>query len=195
MRSKVNLAFMLLFGLLLTMNTAVYAHCDSYDGPTLKDAVKALETNNVNLVLKWVEEKHETEIKDLFAKTYALKSGDQEIYKIVEKHFFETLVRLHREGEGAPFTGLKSEGSATPFVRMIDKALEENTIDDLLGKLNSHINVVIKEKFEKAYKLKQQKEESTEKGRDFVEAYVDYVHSMEAIHGILEHGAAHHHEE
>ncbi len=30
------------------------AHCDSYDGPVIKDAIKALETNNVNLVLKWI---------------------------------------------------------------------------------------------------------------------------------------------
>ena len=58
------------------------AHCDSYDGPTIKDAIKALETNNVNLVLKWVTLEQEKEIIPLFNKTHQLKSGDKEVYKI-----------------------------------------------------------------------------------------------------------------
>src|SRR5690606_9673191 len=74
-------------------------HCDSDDGPVVKDALKALETNNLQPVLKWVEATHEKEITDLFHKTLKYKSGDKEVYSLLEKHFLETLVRLHREGE------------------------------------------------------------------------------------------------
>ena len=169
----------------------VSAHCDSYDGPVMKDAVKALETNNVNLVLKWITPEQEKEIIPLFNKTYALKSGDKEVYAIVEKLFFETLVRLHRETEGAPYTGLKPAGSTKKIVQFSDQAIEDNDIDTLLGKLNAHIGTVIKEKYEKLAVLEKVKNESPKQGREFVEAYVDYTHTIEAIHDIVEQSGGH----
>ena len=160
------------------------AHCDSFDGPTIKDAVKALETNNVNLVLKWITPEQEQVIIPLFNKTYSLKSGDKEVYEIVEKHFFETLVRLHRETEGAPFTGLKPAGTTKMIVQLSDQALESKNVDDFLVKLNTHIGKTIKEKFDKVVALDKVKNDSPAKGREYVEAYVDYTHTIEAIHDI-----------
>lgn len=167
------------------------AHCDSYDGPVIKDATKALETNNVNLVLKWVTKEQEQEIIPLFDKTYSLKSGDQEIYAIVKKHLLETLVRLHRETEGAPFTGLKPAGTTKQIIQMTDKTIEDGNVDDFLVILNSHIDEGIREKYEKVAQLKKVKDNSIEQGRAYVEAYVDYTHTIEAIHDILEHGGGH----
>jgi len=192
MNKKARIFAILVVILFTGISGALYAHCDSYDGPVIKDAVKALETNNVNLVLKWIDQNDEQEIVDLFNKTYSLKSGDQEIYAIVEKHFLETLARLHRAGEGEPFTGLKPAGSAEPIVKMSDKALEDHNIDDLLEKLDDHINSVVREKYEKVITLDKTKEETVEKGREYVAAYIDYTHTLEAIQGILENGALHH---
>lgn len=169
----------------------VFAHCDSYDGPTIKDALKALETNNVNLVLKWIDKEQEQEIIALFNKTYSLRNGDKEIYAIVEKHFLETLVRFHRETEGAPFTGLKPAGTTKKIVQLSDKALADKDIDDLLGKLNNHIGKIIREKYQKVVSLDKVKNESAEKGREYVAAYVDYTHSIEGLHDILENGGGH----
>lgn len=178
---------------LLTIPQWASAHCDSYDGPVIKDALLALKQNKVILVLKWVDEDHEEEIKNLFAKTTALKKSDKEIYQIVEKHFLETLVRLHREGEGAFFTGLKPAGSTTKIVQMADDALDKNDINSLTTNLTAHIEKVVKEKYEKAQALSQTKDESVEKGRAYVAAYVDYTHTLEGIHDILEHGGGHGH--
>lgn len=169
------------------------AHCDSYDGPTIKDAIKALETNNVNLVLKWIDKEQEPEIISLFNKTYQLKNADKEMYAIVEKHFLETLVRLHRETEGAPYTGLKPARSTKKIVQLSDNALANKDIEDLLGKLNNHIGTIIQEKYEKVAVLDKVKNESVEKGREYVAAYVDYTHSIEALHDILENGSGHNH--
>ncbi|MDY9917451.1 MULTISPECIES: DUF6448 family protein [Proteiniphilum] len=169
-----------------------FAHCDSYDGPTVKDALKALETNNVNLVLKWIDKKQEGEITSLFKKTYSLRNGDKEVYAIVEKHFLETLVRLHRKTEGAPFTGLKPAGSTKKIVQLSDNALKNEDIDGLLEKLNSHIGTSLRKKYEKVVALDKVKDQSVEKGREYVAAYVDYTHSIEALHDILEHGGGHH---
>ena len=74
---------------------------------------------------------------------------------------------------------------------MSDQALASKDIDDLLGKLNNHIGNVIKEKYEKLAELDKVKNDSSEKGREFVEAYVDYTHTIEAIHDLVELGGGH----
>ncbi|BBE20065.1 hypothetical protein AQPE_4256 [Aquipluma nitroreducens] len=188
---KLTGAAFLLFMLTLFAGTPASAHCDSYDGPVIKDATKALETNNANLILKWITPEQEKEIILLFKKTYQLRGGDKEVYAIVEKHFFETLVRLHREKEGAPYTGLKPAGTTKQIIQMTDKALQEGNVDDFLVKFNSHINKVIREKYQKVSELNKVKDNSTELGREFVEAYVDYTHTVEALHDIIEHGGGH----
>ncbi len=184
--SLVFVSFFMIFSSL-----AASAHCDSYDGPVIKDAVNALETNNVNLVLKWITAEQEKEIIPLFNKTYALKSDDKEVYAIVEKHFFETLVRLHRETEGAPYTGLKPAGTIGKINQLSDQTLESKDIDDLLGKLDNHIGKVIREKYEKVAALDKVKDDTPKKGREYVEAYVDYTHTVEAVHNIVEQGDRH----
>lgn len=190
---KSKFAMMLLFASFIFIFTkTASAHCDSYDGPVIKDAEMALETNNVNLVLKWVTKEQEKEITTLFRKTFELRNGDKEVYEIVEKHFFETLVRLHRETEGAPYTGLKPAGTTKQIIQMTDKALKENNVDDFLLKLNNHIDKVVREKYEKVSKLDKVKDNSVEAGREFVAAYVDYTHTVEAIHDIIEHGGGKH---
>ena len=165
-----------------------FAHCDSYDGPVIKEAKEALASNNVKLVLKWIDKADEPEITALFKKTYELKNGDKEIYAIVEKHFLETLVRLHRATEGVGYTGLKSVGSASPIVVMADESIEIKNADKLLSELTAHIEKVVREKYDKVQKLSLVKNDSLEKGRAYVAAYVDYTHTLEGIHEIIEHG-------
>lgn len=192
-KSKIQIILSMVFGTLFILFAALpaSAHCDSYDGPVIKDATSALETNNVNLVLKWITDEQEQEIIPLFNKTYKLKKGDKEVYAIVEKHFFETLVRLHRETEGAPYTGLKPAGTTKQIIQLTDKTLAEGNLDDFLENLNSHINKVVYEKYQKVAELNKVKDNSKEQGRAFVEAYVDYTHSVEALHDIMEHGGGH----
>lgn len=190
---KTYLLLSLMLGFMFALPLTSVAHCDSYDGPVVVDAYKALETNNVNLILKWISQEQEQEIIALFHKTHKLRSGDKEIYQIVEKHFLETLVRLHRETEGAPFTGLKPAGTTKRIVVLSDKAIETNNVDDLLGRLNGHIEQVVREKYNEVAALRKVKNESPEKGRAYVKAYVDYTHVLEALHDVLEHGAEHKH--
>lgn len=182
----------LLVGLfLLLFNVPIYAHCDSYDGPVIKDALKALDSNKVELVLKWIDSSQEKEVIALFNKTYKLKKGDKEVYTIVEKHFLETLVRLHRETEGAPFTGLKPAGSMTPLVEMADSSIDNNTIEEVSKAVVSHLEEVIKERYATVMKLHKTKDNSVEEGRAYVHAYVEYTHTLEALEHILHGDFAH----
>lgn len=183
---KVIASILVTLMLTVLMGSPVYAHCDSYDGPVVKDAMKALETNNVSLVLKWVDVKQEQEITSLFNKTYNFRNGDREIYILVEKHFLETLVRLHRETEGAPFTGLKPAGTTKAIVQLSDNAIGSNSVDDLISQLKHHIEKVVREKYQKVVELNKVKDSSVEKGREYVKAYIDYTHTLEAIHDIIE---------
>ncbi len=187
---KLGMLMLTVLFMLLTGVTA-NAHCDSYDGPVIKDAMKALEANNVAYVMKWIGPEHEAEITELFNKTLALKDKDPEVYGIVEKYFLETLVRYHRETEGAPYTGLKPAGSAAPIVKLADNALAQEDVNVLLDKLRNHISRVITEKYDKVAELSKVKDLSVEQGRAYVEAYVDYLHTLEAIEKVIAHGENH----
>lgn len=181
--------WLLALAMLFSMST--YAHCDSYDGPVIQDAYKALEEENVSYVLKWIDAEQESEIINLFDKTVDLKDDDKDIYGIVERHFLETLVRLHRETEGAPYTGLKPAGSTTPIVQKADSSIVDGDVETLLNNLGNHIQKVIAEKYEKVEALSKVKDNSVAQGRAYVLAYVDYTHTLEAIEAVMAHGGHH----
>ena len=85
-------------------------HCDTMDGPVVKAARAALDRGNVNLILPYVPKKAEAELRHAFERTMRVRLLSPEARETVDIWFFETAVRLHREGEGAPFTGLKPAG-------------------------------------------------------------------------------------
>ena len=89
----------------------VSAHCDTLEGPVVSTAKAALENGDVTPVLKWVKEDDEKEIRELFAKTLSARKQGKEARELADRYFFETLVRVHRAGEKAPFTGLKPAGA------------------------------------------------------------------------------------
>lgn len=184
-KSILLVAFLISF----LMSSEIFAHCDSYDGPVIQDAYIAFETKNVVPVLKWIESKYEEEISTLFLKTLEYRDKDQQVYELLERHFLETLVRYHREGEGAPYTGLKPAGSTSTIIKMTDASIENKAIEPLLRNLNSHIGKLITEKHERLMLLNVHKEESIKQGRDYVAAYVDYTHTVEALHKVLEHAS------
>ena len=86
---------------LLMIPASSLAHCDTLEGPVVTDAKKALEKGDVNPVLKWVKKEQEGEIREVFKKTLAVRSKGPEAKELADRYFFETLVRIHRAGEGA----------------------------------------------------------------------------------------------
>jgi len=52
----------------------------------------------------------------------------------------------------------------------------------------------IREKFQKALEARKSKDKSVETGREFVEAYVIYLHYVEGIHTAIMSAGAHHDE-
>lgn len=157
------------------------AHCDTLDGPVVLTAKMALEKGDVTPVLKWVKKEHEGEIKEAFKKTVAVRRQGKEAKELADMYFFETLVRIHRAGEGAPYTGLKTE-AVEPIIAESDKALESGSADNLVKMVSEAASKGIRERFEHAKETKKHADESIEAGRKFVEAYVEFTHYVERLH-------------
>jgi hypothetical protein len=155
------------------------AHCDTLDGPVIQDAHKALETKDITPVLKWVKTKDEKAVKAAFQKALAAKEANVEA---AHNKFFATLVKVHRAGEGAPFTGLKPAGTVVPAVAEADKALTSGSADALVKLVTDDITAGIKRRFERAAAASKHKDESVAQGREFVEAYVEFTHYVEKLH-------------
>ena len=172
-----------------------HTHCDTMDGPVIADAKKALGAGDVTPVLKWVNADHEKEIKDLFKKTLVVRKKGPEARELADMYFFETLVRVHRAGEGAPYTGLKPAGEVEPIVAASDKALESGNVDELVKRVIAAVEKGIRERFDNAVEKKKHADDSVEAGREFVEAYVVFVHYVEGIHQAVASQAGHHGDE
>lgn len=189
---NVTLAMALVFGVawVVAQGTA-FAHCDALDGPVVIEAVAALKKADVTPVLKWVKKEHEDEIKAVFKKALAVRSKGPEAQEIADRYFFETLIRLHRAGEGAPFTGLKPAGTIELSVAAADKAIEAGSVDALAKQIGQAAEEAIRERFARLMEAKTHKDESIEAGREYVEAYVVYVHFVEGLHNTITRGGAH----
>lgn len=151
------------------------AHCDTMDGPTVADGYKAMDNNNVNYVLKWVQPEFEKEIKDKFNLSMKVKDLGPEAKELSEQYFFSELVRVHRAGEGAPFDGLKPSG--TPIdekVLAADKSIALGNLSPLDGLIEKDKMPELKERFEKVMKLKNYDVNNLEAGREYIEAYVSF---------------------
>ena len=171
------------------------AHCDSMDGPVIKDAQRALESSDVTPVLKWVRAEDEDSVREVFGLATSIRRESEAAQKLADNYFFETLVRIHRASEGEGFTGLKPEGSVEPAIAATDRALAEGDIDQLADKIAAAVRDGIKTRFDEAHKKKLAAEDSVAVGREYVEAYVQLTHFIEAVHHTVSHGASHRHRE
>ena len=95
----------------------------------IRDRRKALDTGNVNLVLGWVQKKDEAEIRDAFQKSVSVRKTGVAGKDLADRYFFETLVRVHRAGEGAAYTGLKPAGEIEPAIAAADKSIETGKLE------------------------------------------------------------------
>lgn len=177
------LSSVILIGPVLESPVKLSAHCDTMEGPVIKAAQKALETGNVNLVLIWVKKEHEAEIKEAFEKILTVRKMGPAAREMADMYFFETLVRIHRAGEGAPYTGLKPEGiDLGPVIPASDQAIEEGSEEALLKLLTDTVKENVSEHFQEVISRKDFDANDVEAGRRFVQAYVIFTHYVEGIY-------------
>lgn len=174
---------MLGLSLFIGSGSNVMAHCDTMEGPVVIAAKQALEKKDVNLVLIWVREESEPEVKAVFEKALAAGKQGKEAKELADMYFFETVVRLHRAGEGEPYTGLKPAGShICEVIPAADKALESNSEAALLKMVQDKVKQGVTELFLRVQEKKKNTSQSVEAGREYVDAYVTFMHYVESVY-------------
>lgn len=188
---KTLLVVMLASASLVLPRTAA-AHCDTMEGPVVKAAQLALKTGDVTPVLKWVPQADEAQIRAAFEQTLKVRALGQKAQALADNYFFETLVRIHRAGEGEPYTGVKPAGSGMePGIALADQSLDTGSVDALIGEVTSDVAKGIRQRFTRAQEAGKHADESVEAGRRYVAAYVEYIHYVENIHEALSGTASH----
>lgn len=166
----------------LSWGTAAQAHCDTLDGPVVSQARKALDTGNVNLVLGWVQNKDESEIRSAFQKAVAVRKTGGAAKDLADTYFFETLVRVHRAGEGAPYTGLKPAGEIEPAIAAADKSIETGKLEPVAKLVIDRTKDGLHGQFDAVTAKKKHNPSDVAAARAYVGAYVEYVHYVERLY-------------
>lgn len=168
------------------------AHCDAVDGPVITAAATALQTGDVTPLLKWVPAADEATIRGAFADARQVRTQSPAARRIADQYFYETLVRVHRASEGAPFTGIQPAGAIPPAIAAADAALADGDIDPLVAEITDAVERGIRARFQAARTARATAGQSVVAGREFVAAYVPYVHYVEKLHDVATAGTAPH---
>jgi hypothetical protein len=168
-------------------------HCDSLDGPVVRAAIRALETGSVDVVLPYVKETGENEVRRAFELVSVARERGPEAREVADRYFFETVVRIHRAGEGAPFTGVKPAGLPVgPVIPVAERAIETGSADDLIGTLEDAVRDEVKERFGRVMELKIQADGPVAAARRYVEAILGLQVWAHGVYGAIRsvpHGA------
>ena len=142
-----------------------------------------LEIGNVNPVLIWVQKKDENEITKAFQKTLAVRKLSPQAKELADMYFFETLVRIHRAGEGAPYRGLQPVGrDLGPAIPAADRALENGKVEPLVKLLTDGIQSGVREQFKQALAKKKFGKDDVTAGQEYIKSYVEFIHYVERIY-------------
>ena len=171
-------------------------HCDTLDGPVVKAAARALEQNEPALVLPYVPRSGEEEVRDAFAKTVALRGVGDEARDLADRYFFETVVRIHRAGEGEAFTGLKPAGlDPGPAIPVAERAIETGSADGLVEVLCDVVKRRATDQLETVMRLKSGADGDVEANRSYVSAMLGlqvWAHKLYQCAESAPHEAHHH---
>lgn len=180
-------------GMFLLAPVTADAHCDTMDGPAVKDAIRAMDTGNVNYALKWVQPKYEAEVSRAFRMSMKVKDINADTKDLAEQYFFEILLRDHRAGEGVAFDGVKPHGwPVDERVKAADQSIALGNLEPLKGLVESDKWPELQRRFQKVMSLKDFDVNRVEEGREYIEAYVQFFKFAE---GEDEHHESHEHVE
>ena len=156
------------------------AHCDTTRGPVVAAARAALDAGDPALVLPWVRGEDEAVIRDAFEQAMKVRALGPDARALADRYFFETVVRIHRAGEGAPYTGI-TDAEPAPIIAASDHALAIGSTDELERMLDAAVHAGLVARFEGARAARAFRPGDVAAGRSFVAAYVPYTHWVEGV--------------
>jgi hypothetical protein len=184
------------FGAALLLPLPASAHCDGLDGPVVGAARKALDAGDPNLVLIWVQPRDEVEVSRAFAEAAAVRKLGPQARDLADRYFLETLVRVHRAGEGAPYTGLKPAGrDLGPAIPLADKAIASGSDRKLVEFIGERAEQGVRERFAELQGKRIFRSDDLAAGRGYVASYVKFIHYVEGLYDATKSAAAGHFED
>jgi hypothetical protein len=146
-------------------------HCDALDGPVVKAARAALEAADVGLILPYVKREGEAEVLSAFERVLPMVGQGGPVKELAETYFFETVVRVHRAGEHAPYTGLKPAGlDVGPVIPVAERSIESGSPDELAKLLTAVVSDEVRHRHKRMLELASLAKGGTEAAREYVEA-------------------------
>lgn len=164
----------------MVIDQKALAHCDTLSGPVVAAARSALKTGEATPVLQWVDPEYETETRKALDRVTAVRARGPEAAALAEQWFLETVVRLHRQGEGESFTGLKDD-PVEPALALSDAAIASGSLDQLKKLITNDVASALESRFHDVIETRKRSNESVEAGRRSVEAYVAFIHFVETL--------------
>lgn len=164
-------------------------HCDSMDGPVVTAARQAIEARDVDLVLPYVKKTGEPEVVAAFERTMRARNGNPAVNEIADLYFFDTVVRVHRAGEGAPYTGLKPAGLPVgPVIAVAERCIEAGDPTALIRLLTENVSLEVGRRFRQVMDSRRHAEESVDARRQYVEAMLGLEVWSHRLFGCIESG-------
>lgn len=171
-------------------------HCDTMDGPVVKAAARALEQKDSAVVLPYVPRDGEDEVKESFGRTIQIRKQSDEARELADRYFFETVVRVHRAGEGEPFTALKPAGlDPGPVIPVAERAVKTGAPDELVQVLCDVVEERARSQLQTVLELKQRTNGDIESNRKYVSAMLGlqvWAHKLYECAESAPHEAQHH---
>jgi hypothetical protein len=173
--------------ILALSSVETWAHCDTMNGPVVKAARQALDSRDVRYALIWVQPANEPEIRSAFERALSVRALGTDAKSLADRYFFETLVRVHRAGEGAPYTGLKEADVAPePGIAAAELALDKGSAEGLSKELSVALQHQLEESFRRVQNSRTYQPANVEAGRRYVASYVSYIHYVERLQKAIE---------
>lgn len=159
------------------------------DGPVVLAAVDALAARDVDRVLPYVPAEGEDDVRDVFDVVLAARAAGAAARQAADRLFFETVVRVHRAGEGAPFTGIKPAGlDVGPVIPMAEKALASGSAAELVAYLSAELSEHVEHRLASARGLAANRDRSVADARAYVRAMLDFEVYAHHLHGVIRTG-------
>lgn len=173
-------------------------HCDSLDGPVVTAARRALEADDVDLVLPYVPEEGEDEVRDVFDRVCLARGAGGAARDVADHLFFETVVRLHRAGEGAPYTGLTPSGlDVGPVIPLAEEAVGTGSADAVAEYLHGVLDAELEQRLDEVIALAAARHRSVADARAHVGAELGFEvychHVLRALQAPAHGDAGHRH--
>jgi hypothetical protein len=152
-------------------------------GPVVTAAEAALAAGDVELVLPYVPAAGEDEVRRAFTRVLPMRALGPAATGVAEQWFYETVVRIHRSGEGAPFTGLKPAGTDEgPVVPLAEKAVETGSPEQVYAFLAEELRHVLQDRLARVGHTAAAQDGTVAKARAHVEATLGFELYCHHVH-------------